>query len=67
LGPVPTYRVNKHKDRRNIRHQTADRRQTASINRKRIIEISKQKKRKRLLVRLFFDCLFAYKVLVGEG
>jgi hypothetical protein len=27
LGPVPTYRVNKHKDRRGIRHQTADSRQ----------------------------------------
>jgi hypothetical protein len=34
MDPVPTYRVNKHKDRRNIRQQTADRRQTASVNRK---------------------------------
>jgi hypothetical protein len=24
MSPVPTYRVNKHKDRRDIRHQTAD-------------------------------------------
>jgi hypothetical protein len=25
IGPVPTYRVNKHKDRRDFRQQTADR------------------------------------------
>jgi hypothetical protein len=30
LGPVPTYRVNKHKYRRNIRHQIADSRQRSS-------------------------------------
>jgi hypothetical protein len=29
LGPVPTYIGNKHKDRRDIRQQAADRRQTA--------------------------------------
>jgi hypothetical protein len=30
LGPVPTYRVNKHKDRRDISHKKADSRQRSS-------------------------------------
>jgi hypothetical protein len=48
LGPVPTYRVNKHKDRRDIRQQAADRRKTASgsVDREHKTEISKQKERK---------------------
>jgi hypothetical protein len=41
------YRVNKHEERRDIRQQTADYRQTASsVNGKHETEISKQKNRK---------------------
>jgi hypothetical protein len=50
LGPVTTYRVDKHKERGDIRQQTTDRRQTAPVNRKHKTEISKHKNIKRLLV-----------------
>jgi hypothetical protein len=56
LGPVPTCRVNKHKDRKNIRQQTADHRQTVSVNRKHKTKISKQKKR-RSVSRRYCLCL----------
>jgi hypothetical protein len=40
LGPIPTYRIDKYRDRRDIRQQTAYRRQTPTVNRKIMTDIS---------------------------
>jgi hypothetical protein len=40
-GLVPTYGVNNHKDRRDIRQQTADRKQTAAVKRTNTTDIMK--------------------------
>jgi hypothetical protein len=44
MGPVPKYRVNKHKDRRDIRQQISDRRhQKTTVNKQHTPDMREQR------------------------